>query len=151
MTNKITESTIEKFTVQLLEKQGYHYIYAPDIDPESKTPERGSFEDVLLMERLQNAVGRINPSIPADIREDAIKQIQRLNSPEIITNNEDFHRMLTEGIKVSYQKKGFSRGDLVWLIDFKKPENNDFIVANQFTVRENNVNKRPDVGCGTNL
>ena len=145
MTNKITESAIEKFAVEMLEKQGYHYIYAPDIDPESKTPERGSFEDVLLMERLQNAVGRINPSIPADIREEAIKQIQRLNSPELITNNEDFHRMLTEGIKVSYQKKGFSRGDLVWLIDFKKPENNDFIVANQFTVRENNVNKRPDV------
>jgi type I restriction enzyme R subunit len=145
MINKITESTIEKFAVELLEKQGYHYIYAPDIDPESKTPERGSFEDVLLIERLEKAVGRINPSIPADIREDAIKQIQRLNSPELITNNEDFHRMLTEGIKVSYQKDGNRRGDLVWLIDFKKPENNDFIVANQFTVRENNVSKRPDV------
>jgi type I restriction enzyme R subunit len=58
-----------------LEKQGYHYIYAPDIAPDSKTPGRQSFEDVLLPERLQTAVGRINPSIPADTREDAIKQI----------------------------------------------------------------------------
>jgi len=144
-TNKITESEIEKFTIELLEKQGFQYIYAPSIAPDSDTPERQSFEDVLLMERLQTAVGRINPSIPSDIREDAIKQIQRLNSPELIANNEAFHRMLTEGIKIGYQKDGYNRGDLVWLIDFKNPENNDFLVLNQFTVIENNVNKRPDV------
>ncbi len=141
----MVESEIEKFAITLLEKQGYQYIYAPAIAPDSDTPERQSFEDVLLMERLQTAVGRINPTIPTDIREDAIKQIQRLNSPELIANNEAFHRMLTEGIKVTYQKDGHSRGDLVWLIDFKHPENNDFIVANQFTIIENNVNKRPDV------
>jgi len=144
-TNKITESAIEKFAIELLEKQGYGYIYAPDIAPDSETPERESYEDVWLSERLQTAVGRINPSIPSDIREDAIKQIQRLNSPELIANNETFHRMLTEGIKVGYQKDGYNRGDLVWLIDFKNLENNDFLVANQFTVIENNVNKRPDV------
>jgi len=143
--NKITENSIEQFAIELLEKQGYQYIYAPSIAPDSDTPKRKSFEDVLLMDRLQTAVGRINPSIPADIREDAIKQILRLNSPELIANNEAFHRMLTEGIKVTYQRDGQSRGDLVWLIDFKNPENNDFIVANQFTVIENNVNKRPDV------
>ena len=143
--NKITESEIEKFTIELLEKQGYQYVYAPSIAPDSDTPERQSFEDVWLLERLQTAVGRINPSIPVNIREDAIKQIQRLNSPELLANNEAFHRMLTEGIKVSYQKNGYSRGDLVWLIDFKNPGNNDFLVANQFTVIENNVNKRPDV------
>jgi len=142
---KITESAIEKFAIELLEHQGYHYIYAPSIAPDSDTPERQSFEDVLLMERLQTAVDRINPRIPADAREDAVKQIQRLNSPELITNNEAFHRMLTEGIKVSYHKDGNDRGDLVWLLDFKSPENNDFIVANQFTVIENGVNKRPDI------
>ncbi len=145
MENKVTESEIEKFAIELLEKQGYQYIYGPSIAPDSETTERQSFEDVLLIERLQTAVGRINPSIPADIREDAIKQIQRLNSPELIANNEAFHRMLTEGINVSYRKDGNSRGDLVWLIDFKNPDNNEFLVANQFTVIENNVNKRPDV------
>ncbi len=141
----ITESAIEQFAIELLEKQGYQYVYAPNIAPDSKTPERQSFEDVLLLERLRTAVGRINPTIPADAREDAIKQIQRLNSPELIANNEAFHRMLTEGIKVSYQKDGADRGDLVWLIDFKNPENNEFLVTNQFTVIENDVNRRPDV------
>jgi len=142
---KITESAIEKFVIELLEKQGYQYIYAPSIAPDSDTPERQSFEDVWLLERLQTAVCRINPSIPADIREDAIKQILRLNSPELLANNEAFHRMLIEGIKVAYQRDGQRRGDLVWLIDFNNPDNNDFLVANQFTVIENNVNKRSDV------
>nr|CBH37073.1 putative type I restriction enzyme HindVIIP R protein, N-terminal part [uncultured archaeon]CBH40089.1 hypothetical protein, HsdR family [uncultured archaeon] len=144
-TNRITESAIENLAIELLEKQGYQYIYAPDIAPDSETPERTSFDEVLLLERLRKAVGRINPSIPADVREDAIKQILRLNSPELIANNEAFHRMLTEGIKVSYRKDGADRGDLVWLLDFKDPQNNDFLVSNQFTVLENEENKRPDV------
>lgn len=145
MTTKITESQIEQFAVELLETQGYHYIYGPDIAPDSDTPARQSFEDVLLLERLRNAIARINPTIPADVREDAIRQILRISSPELIANNETFHRMLTEGINVNYQKDGNTRGDLVWLIDFDQPENNDFVVLNQFTIIENHVNKRPDV------
>lgn len=144
-TTKITESEIEKFAIELLERQGYQYIYAPDIAPDSDTPERDRFEDVLLLERLRKAIGRINPDIPADAREDAIRQVRRLNSPELISNNEAFHKMLTEGINVSYRKDGADRGDLVWLVDFKDPENNDFLVANQFTVVENDKNKRPDI------
>ncbi|GBE18523.1 type I restriction enzyme EcoR124II R protein [archaeon BMS3Abin16] len=141
MENKITESAIEKHAIEELEKQGYQYI-----DPDTITAERASYEDILLLERLQKAVARINPTIPADAREDAIRQIQRLNSPELIANNEAFHRMLTEGIKISYRKKdGSSRGDLVWLIDYKNPENNEYTVTNQFTVIENDVKKRPDV------
>jgi len=108
---------------------------------------------VLLLERLQNAARRINSKLPSVAIDDAIKQIQRINSPELIANNETFHRMLTEGVKVSYQKDGGERGDLVWLVDFENPDNNDFVVCNQFTVIENNpptslrtgVNKRPDV------
>ncbi len=143
--HKMTESDIERFAIEQLEKLNYHYIYAPNIAPDSDTPERQSFDDVLLLDRLRLAVGRINPQIPADAREEAIKQIQRLNSPELIANNEAFHRLLTEGIRVTYQKNGDSRGDLVWLVDFEHPDNNDFLVANQFTVVENGVNKRPDV------
>ena len=145
MTSKITESEIEQFAIELLEHQGYQYIYAPDIAPDSDNPKRSTFSDVLLLDYLKKAVARINPTIPADAREDAIKQIQRLNSPELIANNEAFHRMLTEGIKVSYHKDGADRGDIVWLVDFKNPDNNEFLVANQSTVIENNVNKRPDI------
>jgi type I restriction enzyme R subunit len=143
--SRITENTIEEFSIELLERLGYQYIYAPDIAHDGEKPERASYEEVLLTERLQNAIRRINPKVPADSQEEAFKEIQRINSPELLTNNESFHRMLTEGFNVSYQKDGHDRGDLVWLIDFKNPENNEFIVANQFTVIENGNNKRPDV------
>lgn len=142
---KITENAIENFCIELLEKQGYEYIYAPDIAPDSDDPQRSHFEDVLLSSRLMDAVARINPTIPYDAQQEAIKEISRIHSPELLTNNETFHRMLTEGVKVSYQKEGSQRGDLVWLVDFDNPENNDFVVANQLTVIENGVNKRPDV------
>jgi len=142
---KITEKTIEEFAIKLLQHLGYEYIYAPDIAPDGERPERQSYGDVLLTERLQNAIRRINPKVPRDSQEEALKEIQRINSPELLANNETFHRMLTEGINVSYQKDGHDRGDLVWLIDFENPENNEFMVANQFTVIENGNNKRPDV------
>lgn len=145
MTNKITESAIEALAIEQFEKLGYQYLYAPSIAPDSDTPERERFEDVVLLERLRAAVARINPAIPADAREEAVKQILRLNSPELIANNEAFHRLLTEGVKVSYQVQGQARGDLVWLLDFAHPDNNEFVVANQFTVIENHQNKRPDV------
>ena len=100
---------------------------------------------VLLLGRLQSAVKRINHSIPVDSQEEAVKEIQRIASPEMLTNNETFHRFLTEGIPVSKQVDGNERGDRVWLIDFKNPYNNDFLVANQFTIIENGHQKRPDV------
>lgn len=142
---KITENTIEEFTIELLEQLGYQYLYGPDIAPDGVNPERSSYEEVLLTGRVQDAISRINPKVPVHSREEALKEIQRIHSPELIANNETFHRMLTEGINVAYQKDGDQRGDLVWLIDFKNPENNEFVVANQFTVIEDGNNKRPDV------
>jgi type I restriction enzyme R subunit len=141
----MNENSIESFAIELLDKLGYEYIYAPDIAPDSENPERDSFEQVLLVNRLQNAVKRINHSIPADAQAEAIKEIQRIASPELLTNNETFHRLLTEGIPVSKRVDGDDRGDRVWLIDFKNPHNNEFVVANQFTIIENGNNKRPDV------
>lgn len=132
--HKLTESDIELFTIELLEKLGYEYTDAVVISPEGEKPERNSYEDVLLINKLKSAVDRINPTIPAEAREDSIKQIQRIISPDLTASNETFHRMLTEGVNVRYQKNGNERGDLVWLIDFQNPENNEFTVVNQFTI-----------------
>lgn len=142
---KITENAIELLAIELLEQQKYGYVYGPTIAHDGECPERTSYEEILLTHRTAEAVRRINPTVPTASQEEAIKEIQRIHSPELLTNNENFHRLLTEGIKVSYQKDGQQRGDLVWLIDFNTPENNDFVVANQFTVVEDGVNKRPDV------
>ena len=142
---RITENTIEEFAIKILEHLGYEFVYAPDIAPDTPKSERATYEEVLLVERLEEAILRINPGIPHETQTEAIKEVQRINSPELLNNNEAFHRMLTEGIKVSYQKDGNQRGDLVWLIDFENPENNEFVVANQFTVIENGNTKRPDI------
>lgn len=142
---RVTEHSIEDFAIKLLERLGYEYIYAPSIAYDGENPERSSYEEILLTNRIAEAVRRINPTVTPASQEEAIKEIQRIHSPELLTNNESFHCLLTEGINVSYQKDGQQRGDLVWLIDFDTPENNDFVVANQFTVVEDGVNKRPDV------
>ncbi len=142
---KLTESAIETLAIERLQALGFSYVYAPDIAPDAENPERESFAEVLLLSRLRNAVARINTTLPAAALDEAIKTIQRISSPELLANNEAFHRLLTEGVNVSYQKDGNTRGDLVWLIDFANPDNNEFVVANQFTIIENNQNKRPDI------
>ncbi|MGB3752115.1 MAG: type I restriction endonuclease, partial [Arcobacteraceae bacterium] len=145
MSNKITENEIELFSIELLEKQGFEYIYAPNIAPDSDTPMRESFEDVILKEKLTNSLTAINPTLEYDQIEYAIKQIERLKSTELLTDNETFHKMLTEGITVEVQKDGVTRGEIVRLIDFDDISNNDFVVSNQFTIIENGINKRPDL------
>ena len=142
---KITENEIELFAIELLEKQGFKYIYAPNIAPDSETPMRASFEDVILKEKLQNSLTVINPTLDYDQIEYAVKQIERLKSTELLTDNEAFHKMIIEGITVEVQKDGVTRGEIVKLIDFDDISNNDFVVTNQFTVIENGINKRPDL------
>ena len=142
---KLTENDIEYLAIEKLQEQGFKYIHGQEIAPDGNNPERESFEDVLLIERLKKKISEINPNVPYDAQQDALKELLRLNSPELIANNEAFHRMLTEGIKVTYKKDGVTRGDLVWLVDFNKPENNEFLVINQFTLIENGINKRPDL------
>jgi type I restriction enzyme R subunit len=141
----LTESAIENFAIRLFEQLGYSYVYGPNIAPDGETPERNSYDEVILKDRLWSAVQRINPSVPRQALQEAMKDVERIHSPELLANNETFHRLLTEGVKVNYQKDGQDRGDLVWLIDFAKPYNNEFVVANQFTVIENHQNKRPDL------
>jgi type I restriction enzyme R subunit len=142
---KLTESAIEDFAIEQFEQLGYQYIYGPNIAPDSETPERERWDEVLLNGRLMQALQRINPKQPQAVLQGALKEIERLHSPDLLASNEAFHRLLTEGVKVSTQKEGNERGDIVWLVDFNNPQNNEFLVINQFTVIENNVNKRPDL------
>ncbi len=143
--SKLTESAIEELAIKLFEQLGYTTIHAPDIAPDGGHPERTRYDEVLLTSRLEKALQRINPGMTVTVLQTALKEVERIHSPELLTNNETFHRLLTEGVKVSYQQAGNERGDIVWLIDFENPGNNEFVVASQFTVIENNQNKRPDL------
>ena len=143
--NVLTESKIEEFAIGLFEQLGYRYLYGPDIAPDGTNPKRVSFEEVVMVESLRHAVYRINHTLPQEVCNEAINQVLRIASPDLLSNNETFHRMLTEGVSVSVHKEGTERGELVWLVDFDNPLNNDFTVVNQYTIVENNHNKRPDI------
>ena len=135
--SKITENEIELFAIDLFEALGYSYIYAPNI--------QRSHEEVLLEDRLLSSLEMINPTLHVHLLEDAIKQLKRLKSTQLLADNEIFHRFLVEGVRVESQKDGVTRGEIVRLVDFEDVQKNDFVVANQFTVVENSHTKRPDI------
>ena len=138
------ESEIEQIALELLrDENGYTVLYGPDL-AEGVHPER-TYADVILQGRLRAAIERLNPHLPAAAREDAFKQALRSQALTAIDNNEAFHRLLTEGVDVKFSAgEGKSRTDKAWLVDFARPENNEFLAVNQYTVVENNTNKRPD-------
>ena len=141
----LTESAIEAFAIKLLERQGYTYVHGPKLAPDSARAERSHYGEVLLGARLTQAARRINHRLPADLVDLAVKDVLRAGSPELLASNEAFHRLLTEGVPVSRQQDGDERGERVWLIDFARPENNEFLLVNQFTVVENQQKKRLDL------
>ncbi|ALU26595.1 type I restriction endonuclease subunit R [Myroides odoratimimus] len=141
----MTENEIEQLAITLLQQQGFEYVNGADIAPDSTNSERASFEEVVLKQRLEQAVNRINSNIPLDAQQSAIKEVLRIASPDVLSNNETFHRLLTEGIPVTKRVDGQDRGDRIFLIDFENPLNNEFLVVNQFTIVENGINKRPDI------
>ena len=142
---KITENEIEEFSIELLETQGFEYLYGPNIGHDGETPLRESYADIILDEVLKQAIARLNPDVDAQAQADTVAQLKRISSPDLMANNETFHRLLTEGVNITKRDGGEDRGDYVWLIDFAVPENNRFHVVNQFTVTENQAIKRPDV------
>jgi len=141
----LTEDEIEQYQLQLLQNLGYSYSNGYDIQPEGIKQERESFGEVILKHRLPQAISRINPTIPHDAQYQAQREIFNIASSDLLNNNEIFHKYLTEGITVEYQKNGETRGEPVKLIDWEHPENNEFLAVNQFTVIEDNHNHRPDI------
>ncbi|MEI6091783.1 MAG: type I restriction endonuclease subunit R [bacterium] len=138
--SKIFESHIEELVIELLEKQGWLYL-----SPEAQELERRNLDEVVLKNRLRQAIDRLNPSLGVEAKEQALRMVLNLPSQNLIDNNEAFHRILTEGIEVEVMGADGIVGDKVLMVDFETPANNEFIVCNQFTVIENGVNKRPDV------
>jgi type I restriction enzyme R subunit len=146
VTDKLNENAIEQLAIKRLVDQGYNYIQGADLAPDAAQPERASFGDVILEGRLREAVARINPAIPPEGQEQALKVVGHAAlCPTYMEANETFHQLLTNGVEVEYRHEGRTKGDKVWLVDFDNPESNDCLVVNQFTVIENNTNKRPDL------
>jgi len=145
MSKPITEDKIENFALEILQSMGWEYIHGLAIAPGAEQAERENFEQIVLINRLRKSVSALNPTIPHDAQEQAVQKVLRIYSPELLHNNEEFHRLLVEKVKIPYQQDGFERSYEVALIDFENPQNNEFLCVNQYTIVEKNQNKRPDV------
>lgn len=143
----LDEAQVEIATVGYFRELGYEYAFGPDIAPDGSRPERADYGQVVLVGRLRDALVRINPDVPPEAIEGAIRKVTRPESPSLVVNNRAFHRMLTDGVDVSWREDGQERHGKVWLIerDPARMDYNEFLVVNQFTVIEQKRNRRPDV------
>jgi type I restriction enzyme R subunit len=142
----LTESTVEEAALEWFGELGYAIGHGPEMAPGEVASERESFGDVVLEGRLREAIARLNGSIPAESREDALRKVLRLVEPSLVQTNRAFHRMLRDGVEVEYARPdGSIAGDRVWLVDFSDVWANDFLAVNQFTVIEGPHNRRPDI------
>lgn len=141
-----TEAELEQATLEWFEELGYETLYAPEIAPDGEYAERQDYSDVVLESRLKDALKLINSQLPEEAIEDAYRKIAIPQSPSLIMNNKVFHKMVTDGIDVSYrQKDGSIKNEKAWVFDFHNMANNDWLAVNQFTVIEGRTEKRPDV------
>lgn len=141
----LSEAEIEGVLLDQLLQLGYSCLNDAVSGPDGHAPEREAYSDTILAGRLRDAIARLNPQIPEDAREDALRQVIASDRPSLIEENRRLHRFLVEGVPVEYRAEGGTiRGDAVRLVD---PEDglNDWLAIAQFTVIENGNNRRPDV------
>lgn len=144
-TIRMTESTTEETALTWFQSLDYPIETGTHISPGTPNAERNDYKQVVLESRLRTAIKQINPTIPQEAIDDAVRQITRPHSPNLVENNRTFHRMLTEGVDVSYRGDGREIHDQVWLIDLDNIANNDWLVVNQFTITGDRRTRRPDI------
>lgn len=137
----MTEAQIEQITLDIFQN-----ILEYDTTHASILGNERQYTDVILRGRLEEAITRINPKIPKEARKDALKQVQRIGTGDLLIDNETFHTLLTDGVDVKYSiGNGQSKTDKVWLVDWSQASNNQFLAVQQMTITENHNTKRPDI------
>jgi type I restriction enzyme R subunit len=141
----MTEDQLEQETLAWLADVGYALANGPDIAFDGANPERADYKQTLLIQRLRDAITRLNSSIPAAAREDAFKQILDLGIPAQLSANRHFHKLLVNGVPVQYQRDGETVGDFVQLVNWQNPADNDWLAVNQYTIKGPRHTRRPDI------
>ena len=143
---KLTESVVEDAALKWLKGLDYEVLSGLAIAPGEPAAERTDYKQVFLFDRLQTKLEDLNPKIPLEGLQEALRKIRLISHPTLIENNRAFHRLLVEGVDVEFRnREGNIAHDKVWLIDFANPEANEFLAVNQFTVEEGHFNRRADV------
>ena len=142
----IAESTVEAAALAWLEAIGWRIAHGPDMAPGMPAAERHNYGEVVLARRLRDALARLNPDLPPEALEDALRKLTRPEGADLLQRNRAVHRLLVDGVTVEYRtRESEVRGAQARVIDFDDPENNDWLAVNQFTVVENKRERRPDI------
>ncbi|MGB8327606.1 MAG: type I restriction endonuclease, partial [Steroidobacteraceae bacterium] len=141
-----TESVVEQAALAWLESVGWAVKNGAAIAPGEPAAERDDYGQVVLAQRLRDALARLNPALPAEALEDAFRKLTRPEGAELVARNRALHRLLVDGVTVEYRTAdGEIRGAQARVIDFDAPAANDWLAVNQFSVTENKHTRRPDV------
>ena len=141
-----TESVVEEAALAWLKGAGWQVRHGAEIAPGEPAAERDDYGQVVLAQRLRDALARLNPALPAEALEDVFRKLTRPEGAELIQRNRALHRLLVDGVTVEYRDAdGSIRGAQARVIDFDDPANNDWLAVNQFSVVENKHSRRPDL------
>ena len=145
MSAGLVEADVEKIAIDLFKELGYDFLHGPNILPDGTNPQREHLVESFLPFILKENLTRLNPTIPPDGVDEAYRKVTRISFPSVIASNHGFHRLLTEGVDVTYKGKDRIITDKVKLVDFDNPLSNTFHIVNQFTIVEAKNNRRPDL------
>ena len=142
----LTEAHVEQAALAWLEEIGWTVAHGPDIAPDAPGAERSDYEQVVLAQRLRDALAELNPELPGTALDDALRKLTRPAGPTLAARNRAFHRLLVDGVTVEYPvQDGSIRGAQAIVVDFENPANNDWLAVNQFSVSENRNRRRADI------
>ncbi|MFA0066782.1 type I restriction endonuclease subunit R [Vibrio breoganii] len=145
----ITEDQLEQECIRWFTDQGYLYKNGYDIAPDGDSPERDDYHQVILKQRLLNQLAIINPELPIEALNDVVNTVSSPDTPILIKNNRAFHKFVIEGVPVEYTAvedgESKTKHTHAQLMDFTTPNNNEFLIVNQFTITGTKGNRRPDV------
>jgi len=142
----LSEAAVELALLEQLRGLGYSIEHEENIGPDGHRPERESHHEVILKKRFENSVALLNPGLPLEARQDAIRKVMQQELPSLLEENRRIHRLITEGVDVEYYADdGTLTAGKVSLINFEQPEQNDWLAVSQFVVIAGQYNRRPDV------
>ena len=142
----VTESVVEQAALAWLESVGWSVRHGAEIAPGELAAERSDYGQVVLAQRLRDALGQLNRGLPAVALDDAFRKLTRPEGAELSARNRAVHRLLVDGVTVEYRTPdGEIRGAQARVLDFDNTDANDWLAVNQFTVVENKHSRRPDI------
>lgn len=142
----LSESAVEQALLEQLCSLGYAVKYDEEIGPDGHYSERESHDVVILKKRFEKSIARLNPIMPLEAQQDAIRKVMQTELPSLLEENRRIHKLITEGVDVEYYADdGTLTSGKVTLVDFEQPENNDWLAVSQFVVISGQYNRRPDI------